>query len=131
MQVLQRIVLIILAIGVLLLPGYMEYQQKLFFIRTWESAEEERFFENICRKGYVTAEDYEAYIEKMLILGSKEVRIQEYREVLCPDGEVVYELITWDEIKEELIRGSYVFQTGSEVRLYTTEKIYYGLAGRK
>lgn len=129
MQVLQRVLLIIMAIGIMLTPGYFRYQQKIYFLQTWKMAEEERFFETICRRGYVTAEEYELYYEKMQTFGTEKFCFQEYRPVVGPDGQKAYELILWEEILEELKQGEYTFQTGSEVRLDTGETIYYGLSG--
>ena len=129
MQVIQRMLLIVMVIGIVLAPGYFRYRQKTYFLHTWKMAEEERFFEMICRKGYITAEEYELHYEKMLVFGAKTLCLQEYRPVVGPDGQKAYELILWEEIREGLKQGEYFFRAGSEVRLDTGDNIYYGLSG--
>ncbi len=129
MEQLQRGILIFLAVLVTVSPGYIEYRQNKYYIETWAEAQTECFFEEICRNGYVTTEEYVAFCERIYIACHTEsIFFEEIQNVFGQNGTEYSVFISWEEIKSELEqKGRYFFREGSEIRFYVNDNGYFGL----
>lgn len=126
---LQRILWVLILCVLLIFPVIYSCRQNKYYLKTWERANTELFFNEICRKGYCTSEDYLIFHEKMTrICGMETVVFEEYQNGFGENGAEYRLYVSWDEIKTEIEdKGKYVFIHGSEIRMHIGENVYFGL----
>ena len=126
---LQRILWILGLCALLILPVLYSHRQNQYYLKTWEKANTELFFHEICRKGYCTSEDYQRFHEKMTRICVREtVAFEEYQRGFGVTGTEYRLYVSWDEINAEIeSKGMYVFLYGSELRMQVGENVYFGL----
>lgn len=133
MQPLQRTLGVLLGVLLLfVLPAWERKQGAERAERQWKEALLQRFGEELCIAGSLSAARYLCYSE-VFRQGEKAycLQIAEYQKAEDKDSNVYWCCNFWEEIEEELFgQGSYFFAGGAAIELWAVasdgEKLCYG-----
>ena len=133
MEYLQRVILFISICFLLVIPVGLRYQQNCYYMATWTEAQTVCFFEEVCRNGICTTEEYQIFCEKIQKVSRIErIVFEEFKQSFGFEGADYRNYVSWDEIREDMeSKGQYIFEENSEIRLYLAKKAYFGLVRRK
>ena len=133
MEYLQRVILFISICFLIVAPGRLRYQQNCYYVETWTEAQTVCFFEEVCRKGICTTEEYQMFCEKIQKVSKTErIVFEEFKQSFGFKGADYRSYVSWEEIRGDMASaGQYIFDEDSEIRLYLTKKAYFGLVRRK
>lgn len=125
MQIAQRTCLITMLI-VFFMSGasllYGEKEDKL--LQRWEQVQSEDFLKHLCRTGSCSLDEYLQFCQTLSKGGIEaEICVMEYQKERDAEKKVYYYLISWEEIRKQLLEnGAYYFEEGNVLKVSVMQK---------
>jgi len=117
MRVMQRVVMLIILLYLFVLGFFfMNLKEKRKLIGQWEVLHTERFLQKLSRTRQCSLEELKLYDRTLEIIDDEiEIRLEEFQKETDESGRRYYYMISWEEIKEQLL--------SEEVYLFREESI--------